>query len=477
MEMLSLKKPAYLFYLVVVFYLLVWVLDPNNKMLLLSFGLLFLLLLRKLRSMPNSLLSLYLISSIVFVGKTYPIVLFPPKTLPVELFPDGLILNFVIPPSLIISLILLGLLLKKIYSGTFKIYQPKYFFLLLLLYVWQVISDIFSSSNQNVSLMLSVQGLLIPFIVLAYQMYAKKVKDLLIPIFFALILVQSIFGVFQVLNKAPIGKNIESQKTVEYFGVSADERGLGFRSLGTFGHANQFGQWLAVSLALCAPFLLLGSSIKKEYRVSILMGFFALATTLSRSSWIGFAAALLVILYYFEKRLHRKIVLSRKMFNWKFLTLTGLLISIFVVPRIERSSYAFDNGGWMFRNLQVQETMDLIRKYPLFGVGTQMQVVEAIKINPDGFFASTGLSTHNWYLLNASEQGVLHVALFSILIVWMLKNVDRSVAKMKTIHPYAIPISGGITAFMVSGLFQPFILNLYPLIMFGIFLEDYGQTT
>lgn len=466
----------FIFYSIIFFYSLIWVFNLNNKIILAATIALGFLYNKKFRNLPLALLITYLASSIIYVGKTYPIVLIPPNIIPKEIFANGVIVNFSITPQSIVSF-LIGILWIRNIILVKKNQQIIPIIPMVGIYmIWPTITDFIASKNPSISLLFSWQSICGLPLLFYWRKFAFQLKKFLPSVLLALVLVESIIAGMQVIRQSPFGKTLEAQQGIEYFGFSADEKNLSYRSHGTFSHANQLGEWLAVVLIITFPLLLKNNFKESKFNYIYFIGLVALASTLSRSAWLGFCIALLIMLYIVEKNLGFSLSNISKLINKKLLFLLFCIGLFFVLPRIERSSNSFSDGGAVFRKMQIKESLELIAKYPIFGVGTLMQVPEIIKLNPQGYFAKTGLSTHNWYLLAASEHGVIFPLYFLGLVLWTFGRMSKKI-NSENFDPLAISVIGGYVVVVIIGFFQPYIMELYPLMMSVIVITSHEKNT
>lgn len=457
--MLIISKPKihlYIFFTTLLFFLILWFLNPGNYIVAASFILLIFVYYYKTKDIRLSLLLAYLASTVVFTGKSYPIQLVPAGLLPSEIYPFGYFVRFTISPSLILATIMFLIMLRDFVNGALKNFKLKLFDIVLAAYyLWLVISDYFGSNLPEFSLLFSLVSLTTLVLYFYIKIYSKQ-KDKFIKIFIyllsAIIIFESLISFQQFLIKSPIGKTLELQQNIEYFGNTADEIQFTFRSLGTFEHANAFGIWLSSYLVIIT--LLFFTKPNYLFAGACFMGIIALVMTLSRSSWIAYFAGILTSLFILEKL--KKINLSntlKKYSRW-FIILGIPLFIFFIFPRIEKSIYTFSQGGGYFRSVQLDRAFELINKDPIFGVGSGRSVPEGLKITnlSDPNFSILA-DVHNWYVLLMVEHGIPSLLIFTVIIYLYFKKVfAKNKFSVKTLG-----LTMGVVATLIAGLFQPYI--------------------
>lgn len=462
----SLNKSAgqYVFYVNILFYFLLWFFNPSNKLVAaFCVGLLFIYHYR-LKDIRVSLLLAYLTSFIIFTGKSYTIQLVPPGIFPLDLYPRGYTILLTISPRHILAFFMGCLLLRDIVYTRFRTIKIRTLDILLVLYYfWLILSDFIASKNPEVSLSFSIlmlENVIVYFYIRSYALRIYAVLPTIIWLFASIVLFEAVISFQQFINASPVYKTLETQGEIEYFGNAVDELQFRFRPLGTFHHANELGLALSFFLSLIFALLLRHQNI---YLFLIYtFGAIALAMTLSRSAWLGYGTGILATLFIIEK--FKKLSIPKRLRTYiAYLSiLSAVLIVFFIFPRIDRSIYSFGagEGGGYLRTLQTQDTLSLIAKNSIFGVGTNMSVQETRALNPRGIFSSVPLSIHNWYLLTVAEHGIPSVVIFIFFVLLSVKQLTSIVRKSHASYNalYApVGFIAGILSLLIIGFFQPFI--------------------
>jgi len=472
----QLELKVYFFITVFLFYLFLWEVNPGNKLLAVSFTGLFGFLYIRLKNFRLTLLFTYLASLIVHTGKTYTTQLIPPGLYPAEWYPQGYVAYFAITPSLILALIMGLILFRDFVTGHLKVPKFKFYDLALFYYFsWLIISDVLGSGRPEVSVLFSIASVSFFIFYFYTRIYAKEKFGFipaLIGLFSALIVFESIISFQQFMGSSPLYKNLESQVGIEQFGSAADELEFRFRPVGTFEHANILGMWMSFCLSLIFVYFYKNSN--KGLLLVFILGFVSLVMTLSRSAWLGIAVSLIFCLYVLEKLKKLKAPEIIRKYAFTLLIIFSVLFVFFIFPRVEKSLYALNEGGGYFRYLQIQDTLPIIFKNPLFGVGTGMSVAEGFNFNPKGFYSQVPLAIHNWYLLLLAEHGIPGL-LFFIMFLWLALRENLNLiwkGKMTTdIQVVRLGFVAGALSLVIVGFFQPFMGEYLIFLAFAILRE------
>jgi hypothetical protein len=455
----QIELPVYIFFLNLIYYFSLWFINPGNKIIVLSFALVYLLYQFRFKNLRTSLIFTFFTSTIIFTGKSYRLELVPPGIYPLDVFPYGYVLTYVLSAQTILLAIIAVVELRDFITQKGWRSPPSPTALTLWVYTfWIITSDLFGSHRPDLSLLFSWPSILIPFLYAFVKKHLKNQLTHIVYLFAALMLVESIFAFFQYLAKSPLYKNIEAQVNIEYFGQAADEIQFGFRPVGTFSHANELGMWLCFWLSICLAYLYKHQSHPVQF--SFFLGLVTTIMTLSRSAWLGLFLSSIFILYLVNKR--AKIPPARVVnkYGLPAIIIGIVLIFIFVLPRAQNTFYTFNEGGGVLREEQITETLGLIGKFPIFGVGTNMQVLAGREANPYGVFAAVALPIHNWYLLIASEHGPLALFIFILFIRQIFKKIMPRILSTKKYslgEYFSLGFAGATISLLVIGLFQPFV--------------------
>ena len=240
------------------------------------------------------------------------------------------------------------------------------------------------------------------------------------------------------------------------------------RLAGTFKASNDLGGYLTLLLPLTMGYFVATWHTDKQQRrrtaAFALAGALAimttaLALTLTRSAWLGVAAATIFIIGYLIKNLKWQIKNSR-IWIYLLLILFSLYPISFLIPRhittrfqtmIERPA-GFLKGRPQFW----QTALGLIRKYPVKGIGLGRFHYEYQLYQPANKYPAPP-HAHHIYLQIAVEQGIPSLILF----LWMLTIIARQLyAGCRSIGFWNLGIFVGATAAFISALVYGFGDNL-----------------
>lgn len=391
-------------------------------------------------------------------GKTYQIQAAPPGFFDINAYPDGYFINIVITSSIFIAF---ALLLYTIRQLTLKLNTFKLNFidwLLIVFYCLKILSALFGSKEPELSVpieLLSLTGLCAYFYVRVVLKVNNSLWKNLTYLFSALIIFETILGLVQLVAKSPLGKNIEYQVGIEYYGNVVGETPFTFRPVGTFDHANSLGIWSAAICIFLFAWLLKNKST--IILISFFSGFVLMITTISRSAWLGFAVGFIFLLIYFRKSL--KIILKPivdYILKWRIIIFPGIIILtfLFIIPRIYDSFYSFlpDNGGTFFRQIQISDALQIINLHPILGIGAGMEVYEGIVLNMFTLAASVPLEVHDWFLGIALVNGLPSLFVIIFFITYLLKKIFEE-SPNSTIF---ISIAAVVFCSSVAAIFQPY---------------------
>lgn len=472
------NSEVYIFAASFIFYTALWILNPGNKIIALSSVLLIIIHFLRFKRLDISLLLAFITYSVIFTGKSYPIQLLPSGIFPEEIFPNGYFIDLVVSPSHIISFLMLVFLIRSIFADgnirkNLKVGWVDV--LLLLFFVWGLISDGIFSRRPDVSLvnnLLGLGNLIAYFYLKIFKIH--KIKDFLpivVGLFSAMVVFESLISFGQLMAKSPRYKNIEYQVNIEYFGKAVDESEFTFRPVGTFAHANFLGIWLSLMLIILTTVFLKRPT--NYVLFVILLGLGSLSVTLSRSAWLGFGVGSGLVLFMLRKNDVKSLLkpYTRKLLI--FIPIAIVLVVFFVFPRLQKSLYSFggDSGGGFFRKIQIEDSIEIIKENPVFGVGSLMGVYEGLNLDRETALASIPLAVHNWYLQTCLENGIPMLTLFIMMILFSLRSLINNIMKFspRSFEAYAYTgVVGGVLSLLVAGIFQPYIGDTFMFLSLGL---------
>jgi putative inorganic carbon (HCO3(-)) transporter len=236
---------------------------------------------------------------------------------------------------------------------------------------------------------------------------------------------------------------------------------------GMIGHPNL----LAIYMAMIMPIGLatLFSKAKPIYKafllVTVLLGAVTLILTLSRSGWIAFALAyiLLMAVSFSHPSIRTKYVMGRLM-SVVFIFLLAAALSGPILKRLTQS----DSGAVSFRWEFMEVAMDMVLDKPVFGFGLNSFVWHMPPYTKYGSyngvidqFGDDLPVVHNIYLVVWSEQGTVGLLLFLAFNYHLMLIAWRGVKNYT--HPFLTMVNlgcmAGMLALLADGMASFFIRN------------------
>lgn len=447
-----------------IFLISLWFINPSNKFIVLFFILFLGLMIWIIRKPDISLVIVHFVSSFFLVGKVYYLKLMDLGNFPeiVPYYPLGLTTRVQISLSdVIFSLLVVYAIIafRRTRVDWRKLEVIDY--VLIAFVSYGVLSDILVSSNLLLSLLLK-KGLFEYLFIYFFVKFMVKDQSLLYKLFMSLLISLSLFEGFVIIQQfiysSPIGNNLEATFSIESFGPGADELYFFFRPIGTFIHANLLGMFLATVMPLLM--YLVTKSKKYFLKVTLFLVAVSLVLTLSRSGWIAAVLSFLLILFYLEYSKKREFKIS---ISAKKLVLYGMLIvplALYSFPRVVKISNIFQPGsGLDVRIRQADEVLGLISQSPIFGTGAGMSVVKALEVYPKGVFSGFPSEIHNFFMLQAVENGIPYSILF---FTFLFLSFKKLFGYKKDLTVYS---AVSIFALTVVALFQPFFFSQFLLLI------------
>lgn len=240
-----------------------------------------------------------------------------------------------------------------------------------------------------------------------------------------------------------------------------------FRVGGLIGHPNLLAGYLAILLPMLVAALFMPLTL--PWRIAaigaLLGGLAALVLTLSRSGWIAFGAAFLLVValswvHPAMRRRHRSLRLALL-----GTTATGLLA---IAPLILRRATQSDPGALNFRYEWMDVAWAMVRAHPLLGIGLSAFTYNLPGVTRYGdaaqlsdHFGAVWPVVHNIYLIVWAEQGtpafLCFLAIYATLLHTGWRNL-RAVGDQR-LYFLSIGLVAGICASMIDGLGSFFLRN------------------
>jgi O-antigen ligase len=494
-RLLKLKLLEYLFcskngssshkvFIITALYYSLLIFNLNNKTLIVLSVFLFGCYYLTTKDLHISVFFVFVVNSVILVGKTYIFQLIPPEEILSESYQFGRRLNFIISIKDIFAFVMAFIIFKdKIKFGKkFKLKITPAIFYLSLYYFLALCSLVRNSLMPDFSILLWLQSLEILILLFYWNIYLKGKKKVglsLAAIFSSLLIFEAGLSLGQFVKSSPIGLSIEIRQ--EIFNQATDISTLFFRPMGTFHHPNELANFvLPISILLTS--LLYSRVIKKIGWVvvpSLIAGAFILIFAASRSAWLGLFIGIFFVIFVYERLLKIKIKLKGTDKVKKFLLAISpilLLGGVIVGLRFIRSIYSFGRQGAFYSRQQLtKEALVLIEKHPVWGVGYGMNIVAAFRQNVTGVMKFFPETVHNGFLTIISESGIATFLVFLVFIYRILKNIINKLNLSPGEECCIIKVAqlGAVIAITVNMFFQPVAgYYAYLLILVNIYFDE-----
>jgi len=330
--------------------------------------------------------------------------------------------------------------------------------IVLLFLLWCVFNLlVFQHLNVFFGVLRLTETLLAYFILRTYL--TTKSLPWVTKIFVSMLIFQSIISLFQSLVSRPLGLLFESSLYYYPLGIKNEDI---FRVTGTFGHANMF----ALVLIALMPFLFI--EINLVNFLVIIAGFVVLLLTYSRAAWLVgllFIAYLIISSFF----LTNKVYLKKRVHILFFLMFFLIFLVPNVFPRVSSIPETFEENGSMGTRIKlIQESINMIKQYPLTGIGiNRFQDLSSEEAVTDVYRRNrftSGTLVHNVFSELGVEIGLPGLALFCSFLTGVYFFYIQEIKKGKNIlnHNIGTMISikkaalTGMTGLIFMASFNPF---------------------
>lgn len=315
------------------------------------------------------------------------------------------------------------------------------------------------STDWRTSLYVALQFLIVIAFVFSLRQWPHAWRTILLG-FCAALSFQIITGVVQFLNQStafltplnlhwpgPLDPSVRGAIIVQLPG------GKSFlRAYGTLPHPNILGGY-TLTFLLAPVALFLRRDLPNNLAALLLVpGVALLALTFSRSAWLGLIMFSVVLLWkskYFErKRLAVLLCLMALAFVLTLLPYRELVEARTINTTAPTEEFSLRGRAWLNG-----QAVNMIREYPLTGVGIGTFIIELARRSGEGYVIEPA---HNILLLAGAELGIPGMLLVLALLTSFLSRL------IKTQNPNAI-LSGAVLAGLgVISLFDHYLWTLAP---------------
>ena len=451
-------------------YLLISLITPTHKLFFVASSVFFVALFLITTSIEETIIYAFFPFFLLNVGRDFTINVVPASAVLSPLYWDGRSIVFEFSPFFILAITSIFILVILFIKQGLKAKPPLFLYLFLGSYALHFVSALKSPYLRELSLAFTVSEFaFLAWLFIAYFLLSRiptKMKtELLVSllfIFVGLVVLESSITIAQVIRGSVLNLSIEKVDSIPSFGYGIDENPLLFRPVGLNYHANSLANW---QVLLMPAVLLLWIKLKNfiPSRISKLtivlylsLSLTTILLTLSRSAFLSVVILFLLFVVFERKRLSKAIKFSLKYLrNYKILILAALIYFSFVLPdRIFRSLYSFSgSGGFATRKEQLVEALDLIRIFPLWGVGIRMFIPASYDLWPKGVMSYFPEDIHNGFVLYVAERGLIATFIYLIGLYCMMKCI----VKYERSKVVRLIMFYSVIASFVMMTFQPFI--------------------
>ncbi len=351
---------------------------PNKPSLFLVSGMYFIVLWRMFSDFRKALMALYITLIPIIIGKLFVIDLIPARDLNIPTRQFGIAADVIVSVSDAVLMGMTVVLLAHGLRGGKAVYRNGWLEAALLLYpVTSVISTMLGSVRPEVSILHSAFTLRPLILYYFFATFAPIPVQMAFAIVAGSLFFETCIVVAQGIAGGSLGLVIEPIANFMVIDFSREAAGL-LRYGGTFMHANALGNALLPLLFFLVPtaFYRFGA-LGRVFAGALLAGVFVLALTMSRSAWAGLAAGVLVCIWLTKYRWRLPMTLAYRLTRAeRFMALVVVIGAVIImVPRLVSTlSSTKEYGSIETRTLLIREYSDLIRGFPWFGVGLEMDV-------------------------------------------------------------------------------------------------------
>ncbi len=230
------------------------------------------------------------------------------------------------------------------------------------------------------------------------------------------------------------------------------------RTTGTLGHPNIAAYYFEMLLPLSFAMLIVERSrlLKALYFAALVIGAFALMTTLSRGAWITLPLSLSIVFFVLSGRR----LLQPKTGVLIFLGgLLAIVIALAMYPTVKKRLFHDDYRSAEQRIPLNQAALSVIRQYPVFGVGLNNGGKVFKQFDATGksrIWKHSGHVVHNMFLAVCMDVGVVGLLAFLGIFVVSLRAAFKILFRVSLWYRgVLIGVSAGIIGHLVHSMFDP----------------------
>jgi len=347
---------------------------------------------------------------------------------------------------------------------------------LLLLCLWAYYSQTWAFTSENrptIAQNATLQLVLLAAFIMAILIHAPSPRQVAV-VLVGLLLLNSLIGGLQVALQGSIGLPGEFPLDPMRSGVSVIQSGdiRWLRPYGLLPHPNNFAGLLIMGLYPCITFINHPRRIVKFIGyAALVVGFWVLLLSFSRSAWLAFAigGALILPLLIRQYGVPKRFLLALLL-----LAVTAALFAVMYYPllavRAGIGEESLELRSVADRVVYTQIAQQAITERPLLGLGAgNFPWYASYYLHHFTDYDLRGDHVHNVYLSVLGELGIVGLGLFLVVLIVACYGIWQAIRHDP--EPLArIALFGGIIAFAVVSFFDyyPWILIHTQFLWFGL---------
>lgn len=237
------------------------------------------------------------------------------------------------------------------------------------------------------------------------------------------------------------------------------------RVISTFGNPNVLGEYLLLLIPVCCGFIFARNGGFNKFAALCITGALCLCMiyTYSRGNWVGLMVAMALFFMFYDGRIVWLGIIAA--FFAPLLMPQTIIDRFLSVGDTSDSSTSYRVYIWI-------GTLNMLRDYWLCGVGLGSEAFNLIY----PFYSYSGIvapHSHNLYLQIITENGVMGILVFLILIIVYYRSVISSAVKCrdKMLKAVIIGLAAGMFGYLVQGMFDNVWYNYRIVFMFYIIIS------
>jgi putative inorganic carbon (HCO3(-)) transporter len=296
---------------------------------------------------------------------------------------------------------------------------------------------------------------------------------LFIKSFVILTSLESILGIWQFAIQKSVGlyKIGETLISPQISGIAKIVSGetTYIRAYGTFPHPNVFSAFLVISILFLAYLLVKSTNFKQKIAWSCLLftNIIALTLTFSRAGYLGFVIGLIIffsLLYWNNHKINFSNVISRtKIISVIVMVIVMVILSFSLLKPFILSRGTILDSSTKLRMEYNKAGGNLIKKYPIFGVGAGESVLHIEQALEKKLEPWQKQPPHNFFLVAGAELGIPALLIFIwIFVFYFWKLIKNYKLKIIYLEPtYYLLLTTILISFLVLMQFDHYFYTIW----------------